>query len=141
MEFFNKKTFIIVLWVVIVVLAFGIWKSVKYRGQNPDPKLYQMVLVRNGNETGMNQVFFGKLNGANLRYPYLTDVYYLSPMAGTGSGQRFNVIKRGSGEIHMPTDKMYINQDAIVYWENVGPASNIAQGIAADKQLKAQQEK
>ena len=138
MEFFNKKTFTIILWVVIVVLAFGIWKSVKYRGQNPDPKLYQMVLVEGGNESGTNQVFFGKLNNTNAKYPYLTDVYYLSPTAGQGSGPRFNVIKRGAGEIHLPTDKMYINRDAIVYWENVGATSNVAQGIAADKQLKAQ---
>ncbi|MBI4995123.1 hypothetical protein HZC21_05830 [Candidatus Peregrinibacteria bacterium] len=136
MEFLNKKTFTIVLWIIIIVLAFGIWKSVKYKGQNPDPKLYQMVLVKGGNETGANQVFFGKLNKVNSHYPYLTDVYYLSATSAKTGEQRFNVIKRGSGEIHAPTDKMYINQDAIVYWENVGPASNVAQGIAADKQLK-----
>ena len=97
-----------------------------------------MVLVKGGNESGANQVFFGKLNKLNSSYPYLTGVYYLSPTAGKEGEPRFNVIKRGVGEIHMPTDKMYINRDAIVYWENVGANSNVAQGIAADKQLKAQ---
>lgn len=139
MEFLNRKNLTIGLWIVIILLGFGIWKSVKYRGQNPDPKLYQMVLVRNGNETGTNQVFFGKLNKIYSNYPYLTDVYYLSPTAGQGGEPRFNIIKRGAGEIHAPVDRMYVNRDAVVYWENVGPQSNVAQGIAADKKLRAQQ--
>lgn len=139
MEFLNRKNLTIGLWIIVILLAFGIWKSVKYRGQNPDPKLYQMVLVKGGNETGANQVFFGKLNKIYSNYPYLTDVYYLSPTAGLAGEPRFNIIKRGAGEIHMPADKMYVNRDAIVYWENVGQESNVAQGIAADKKLRAGQ--
>lgn len=115
----------------------------------PDENTYQAVLLTN------QQLFFGKLHDASSNYPYLTDVYYLqqdtqkatvsdgknpstTPAVPAQTGPTFNVIKRGLTEIYGPTEGMHMSKDSIIYWENVGPKSVMAQGIEAkQKELAA----
>ena len=136
----EKKYVKIIALVVIVIALFALAKSYRYAGARPDKNLYQVVLLTN------DQAFYGKLHNIFSRNPYLTDIYYLNPqqpqLDKTGrqiGGNKFTVIKRGIDEIHKPTDRMYFENDSILYWENVGPDSLVAQGIKADKDFRAKQ--
>lgn len=133
----SKRTLGIIF---IIILALLLWKAVKYSGLSPDGDLFQVVLLQN------DQVFYGKLHKVNSNYPYLTDIYYLNqqqPQVDRQGrqigGNKFTVIKRGFDEIHQPTDSMYFARENILYWENVGPDSLVARGIAADKKWRAEQ--
>lgn len=143
MEFNQRKAFVIFLWAVIIIAIVGIWKTVKYADLQPNRNLYQVVLLAD------NQVFYGKLHKVFSKYPYLSDVYYLNRQQPqlddkgrpvNSNQQKFTVVKRGIDEIHRPVDRMYIARDKIIYWENVGADSLVAQGIAADKDVRAKQE-
>lgn len=134
----------VVIWLVVLIALGGIYKLIRNAGTDPNPNLYQVVLLRN------DQAYYGKLHKVHSDYPYLTDVYYLQPQQaqqGDNSKQqntpaanspKFNVIKRG-GELHGPTDMMYIAKGSITYWENVGSDSLVSQGIKADKEQRAKQ--
>ena len=139
----RRKIFVTIL-VIVIIVGLGVrwkmerWERGEHEGVNRD--LYQVVLLKN------DQVFYGKLHDVYSRFPYLTDVYYLNAQArpvdalGRPVGdqrQKFTVIKRGVDEIHQPTDAFYIGKDSILYWENVGPNSLVAQGIKADKDVRA----
>lgn len=130
----------VILWLLVIILIAVIGKAVKYAGLNPNPALYQVVLLNNG------QAYYGKLHKVHSRFPYLSDVYYLQPQQGeldkfgkqVQPSDKFTVIKRG-GELHGPTDAMYLSKENIIYWENVGADSTVAQGIKADKEVRARQ--
>lgn len=133
------------LCVLAVIVIGGIiaWHHAAYFKQRgvvqPAADLYQVVLLAN------DQAFFGKLHNSYGRTPYLTDIYYLKPNAQgatdadgrlLNTNETYNVIKRG-GEIHSPTDVMYLNPENILYWENVGADSLVMKGITAEKELRA----
>ena len=85
---------------------------------------YQAVFLDNG------QVFFGKIENAESRFPLLRDVYYVQRVEGTeeDKGQvKSMLIKRGS-EWHGP-DLMYLNSQHIVLIEPVDPDSRVAELI------------
>ena len=136
METPQKK---VIIWLVLIVIVLGaVWKFSEYYNSRPNSSLYQVVLLTN------DQVFYGKLHDAGDRMPYLTDVYYLNPQARDVDkngrpigGAKFTVVKRGIDEIHQPTDAMYFARENILYWENVGSNSLVAQGIKADKDYRA----
>lgn len=132
----------VAFWLVILIVLVFIGKGIRGSGLQPDPKLYQVVLLAN------DQVFYGKLHKVNSSFPYLTDVYYLNPQEPAldkqgrpikGAGQKFSVVKRGIDEIHQPTDRMYFSRENILYWENVGLNSLVARGIKADKEFRTKQ--
>lgn len=143
MEHLQKRSlFGHLVMVVVILLAMMLFFNNQSGGTDaaPDPNAYQVTLLAN------DQVFYGKLHAVNSNYPYLTDVYYLkqqTPQVDKNGrqvgGDKFTVIKRGIDEIHAPSDKMYLSRDKIVYWENVGANSLVAQGIKADKDWRAKQ--
>ena len=124
----------IVAALFVLVVLFGGWKITGGTFRNPDSDLYQVVLSSN------DQAFYGKLHDVRSDFPYLTDVYYLNPQAPyENGGSGFTVIKRGYDEMHQPTDEMYFQRTNILFWENVGRDSLVAQGIVADKKWRAEQ--
>lgn len=136
--FYKPFVFVIAVVLFAVLLCHGL----KFGGVNPDPNLYQVVLLSN------DQAFYGKLQNLHSQYPYLTDVYYLKNQqpdldkdGKQVGGDKFTVIKRGIDEIHQPTDALYINAKNLMYWENVGPESLVAQGIKKDKEYRMQSSK
>lgn len=133
----NSKFLLPVVIVILVAAAVGVfyWNTTT----RPDAGVYQVVLLRN------DQAFYGKLKDIHSDYPYLVDVYYLNPQPIVDekgnlvrNGQsKFTVVKRGIDEIHAPSDRLYISRENIMYWENIGPNSLVAQGIKADKDVRS----
>lgn len=135
----SSRGLFIMLGILVLVVVSAAWHLNRWSAIQPDKDLYQSVLLSN------DQLYFGKLHNIGCQYPYLTDVYYLqpSPAAVTADGQVVNgkgsytVIKRGLNELHAPTDTLYLNSKEIVYWENVGADSRVAQGIKTEKEYRA----
>ncbi len=84
-----------------------------------DPNTYQSIFLTN------NQIYFGHLNNISSDYLILSDAYYIKVNEG-GTGQ---LVKLGSGEPHGPLNKMIINQDQVLFWENLRSDSPVVKTI------------
>lgn len=84
-----------------------------------DINSYQAIFLTN------NQVYFGHLKNISSDYLILSDVYY-AKVNDDGKGQ---LVKLGAIEPHSPKDKMTINQDQVLFWENIRPDSQVIKTI------------
>ena len=90
-----------------------------------DPDVYQAVFLDN------DQIYFGRLKNAepgsdsSSEYLVLSDVYYVK-VDNDGVGK---LVKLGQIEPHRPTNEMIINQDHVLFWENLSPDSPVVQTI------------
>jgi hypothetical protein len=109
------------LGVLAAAAAHIVWESRESATQFTTP--YQAVLLTNGS------VYFGHLQGYGGRNPVLTDVYYIVTQANAASKQSNNVLVKRGKELHAP-DRMYLNPNALLFVEPVGPNSKVAQLIA-----------
>lgn len=106
---------------------------------------WQAVFLTNG------QVYFGKLEDVNENYPILEDIYYLQVQEvpiqpaepateeegvqpAQQTEQQTILVKFGT-ELHKPMDKMYINKDHILMFEDLSSDSNV---VIAIEDYKAQ---
>lgn len=128
---------ICVVLVVVLVLGAGImlWKNMAGDGGVKKDQ-YQALFLTNG------QVYFGKLNNINDKYVELTDIYYLQvqqsvqPAAGkTGEDPQVSLAKLGS-ELHGPEDKMSVNREQVLFWENLSNDSKVVKVITEAKAKK-----
>ncbi len=129
-----KKVLILSIAAVIVVAAIALAILSTYRSgvdSTIDSNKYQAVFFTNG------QVYFGKLQTLNGNYMRLTDIYYLqtkeadssNPQAtSTASTPDVQLIKLGD-EIHGPNDEMVINNDQILFFENLKADGKVVQSI------------
>jgi hypothetical protein len=94
---------------------------------------YQAVFLTNG------QVYFGKLQNTNGEYLKLTDIYYLQvdgavqqagaeEQAATDENSNVQLIKLGN-ELHGPRDEMQLNNQQVLFWENLKPDSRVSEAI------------
>lgn len=107
---------------------------------------WQAVFLTNG------QVYFGKLKNVNDAYPTLEDIYYLQVQnvpiqpaqpateeegvqPAEETQEQLILVKFGT-ELHRPMDKMYINKDHILMFEDLASNSNV---VTAIENYKAQQ--
>ena len=133
----SKMTLYLLYAVVIVVLAyalyatqgFGLWKN---SDTETGTGSYQAVFLSNG------QVYFGKLSGAGSQYATLEDIYYLQVQkiqpADTETQQsKLTLIKLGN-ELHAPTDKMKINRDSILFYEDLKEDGKVMQAVKRYKE-------
>ncbi|MFC1622411.1 hypothetical protein ACFL1Y_00235 [Patescibacteria group bacterium] len=105
---------------------------------------WQAVFLTNG------QVYFGKLKKHNDSYPTLEDIYYLQVQEvpiqpalpateeeGVQPAQQTQeqiiLVKFGT-ELHRPMDKMYINKDHILMFEDLAQDSNVVEAIEGYKE-------
>ena len=90
-----------------------------------DPNAYQAVFLSN------DQIYFGHLKKQNRESDYLilTDVYYVK----VGEGSVGQLVKLGQIEPHKPTNEMIINQEHILFWENLSPDSPVVRTIQGYK--------
>ena len=88
-----------------------------------DPNAYQALFLTN------NQIYFGHLKNISPDYVLLKDVYYVKIGEG-GAGQ---LVKLGIIEPHGPKDEMIINQDQVVFWENLRFDSPVVKNIQNQK--------
>ncbi len=105
--------------------------SAKYgrydKNQFIDPNSYQAIFLTN------DQIYFGHLNSISPDYLILSDVYYVK-VNENGAGQ---LVKLGVNEPHGPKDEMIINQDQVLFWENLKTDSPVVNTIrGAQSQTK-----
>ncbi len=102
--------FVVGILVIIILIprAYTIL-SPDILGATIDTETYQAIFLTN------NQIYFGRLKNISSDYLILSDVYYVK-VKEDGAGQ---LVKLGMGEPHGPKDEMVINQDQILFWENL----------------------
>ncbi|MFC1597984.1 hypothetical protein ACFL2M_00430 [Patescibacteria group bacterium] len=116
--------------ITLAIILFGAKMYIyEYRVNQAMPEdTYQAVFLTNG------QVYFGHLKTLNRSVYQLTDVYYLkqgqtaNTTADTQADTQFSVVSLGE-EIHQPTQSIYINQDQMLFWENLQTNSRILDAI------------
>ena len=81
------------------------------------------------------QVYFGKIGTMNDRFMSVSDIYYLrvnqtvQPNGEAASNQDVSLVKLGC-ELHGPDDSMVINQDQVIFWENLKTDGQVAKAVA-----------
>lgn len=95
---------------------------------------YQAVFLSDG------QIYFGKLTGLDQEYAVLEDIYYLQveqqvqPDRSTeAEGETQISLAKLGNELHGPEDKMFINRDQILFWENLKNEGNVVTAITNHK--------
>ena len=115
--------------VLIACLVGGLFltKFLKYDSYDKqdfiDPLAYQAVFLAN------DQIYFGHLKNTSPDYLILHDVYYVK-VDESGAGQ---LVKLGAIEPHGPNDKMILNRDQILFWENLRADSQVTKTIQGMK--------
>ena len=108
---------------VVVISVLFLTNSVKYSRYDKndfiDSDAYQAIFLTN------DQIYFGQLKNINSDYLLLSDVYYVKINEG-GAGQ---LVKLGLSEPHKPKDEMIINQDQVLFWENLNSDSPVVNTI------------
>lgn len=130
----NKVVLYILYAVVIIALGYLIYSTQFFglaKGMGGVQKnSYQAVFLTNG------QVYFGKVDKMNSSTTTLKDIYYLqvqqvqpAPEQSSDQSQgKLTLIKLGN-EIHGPEDVMTINNDQIVFWENLKADGKVVDAI------------
>lgn len=136
----NLKLISVVLLysITILIAALAIYAFVLGGRDNSEAKFvapdnYQAVFLNGG------QVYFGKITSVNPKYLTLNDIYYLRVNQQVQPGQQANqndisLVKLGC-ELHGPQDQMVVNQDQVVFWENLKSDGQVAKAV---KQFKDQ---
>lgn len=124
---------ILAVSVAVVVLAGLLFYRSSVQNQI-DTSKYQAVFFTNG------QVYFGKLQQLSGGYFKLTDIFYLQAPADTTAESEnpqatdtqqasdVQLIKLGS-EVHGPEDEMIMNQDQILFFENLKKDGKVTDSI------------
>lgn len=88
---------------------------------------YQAVFLNNG------QVYFGNIRGVSDKTLSLQNIYYLQTNNATGaaaapSNTNVSLVKLGC-ELHGPYDQMIINNQQVLFWENLQDSSQVVKAI------------
>ncbi|MES2970976.1 MAG: hypothetical protein V4702_01490 [Patescibacteria group bacterium] len=131
---FNFRTASVVLLFCITALLVAVVSSVAFSkptSQNKfiDKSKMQAVFLNGG------QVYFGRISSVNDRFMNVGDIYYLrvnqqvQPDGAAAANQDISLVKLGC-ELHGPQDSMVINQDQIIFWENLKDDGQVAKAVA-----------
>ena len=137
----TMKAFGLLIMAAVVILVGGILLFATMRddnqgsqstttGQRTEDKWYAVFLT-NG------QVYFGHLPKVEAEQLELNNIYYLQveqrlqPPENQQQTQQPNVslVKLGRSELHCPVDKMTINRDQVLFWEELKTESKVVQAI------------
>lgn len=115
---------IAIVYLVYITQGFGIWANA---GAKLDNNSYQALFMDN------NQVYFGKITTMDSKNVILEDIYYLQvqqvqPKPEEESQGKLTLVKLGN-EIHGPEDKMVINPEHVMFWENLNEDGKVVQAI------------
>jgi len=118
--------FIITIFVAGVALLVDFYRDKKAKLIDPNESQYYAVFLTN------DQVYFGKMLINNKFEMVLSEVYYVSVNGQSTTEQlgqtQFQLVKLGN-EIHGPTDKMFINKDQILFYEQLRNDSTVVKTI------------
>lgn len=145
---------VVIIFVILLVVSkvtswnvLGLKKNAAVSGEVVKASEWQAVFLSNG------QVYFGKLKNVNTNYPTLEDVYYLQVQnvpiqpaqpateqegvqPAEQTQQQLILVKFGT-EMHQPMDKMYINKDHILMFEDLSQTSAVVEAISGYKNQQA----
>lgn len=132
----RKPWYVVVIIVVVIALVaagLGIWKMTAADASVKKDQ-YQALFLTNG------QVYFGKLSKINDKYVELTDIYYLQVQqtvqpADKDKDPQVSLAKLGS-ELHGPEDKMSVNREQVLFWENLSNESKVVKVITESTNKK-----
>lgn len=135
----NVVITVVVIIVLLVVAGYLVDKytSISLFGNNGsssvavDTSGYRAVFLSNG------QVYFGKVAKKDMNSTVLTDIYYLqvsnplqqAPNQQTAAQPELSLVKLGN-ELHGPQDEMTINNDHILFTEELKEDGRVVQAIA-----------
>ncbi len=141
----KRLTLLIIGVVVFALLASAYYFHEQSRQSRINSSEYQAVFLTNG------QVYFGKLQQDDGGYLRMSDIYYLQAQQAqptgnavtdaTKNGQQntdaanTQLVKLGQ-ELHAPEDRMTINKDQVLFWENIKASGKVAQAISDYKAKK-----
>ena len=138
----GKLLVVSLIIVSIAITAFVGYAIVRGVGEGNlvDSSKYQAVFLSDG------QIYFGKLTNVGDKYATLENIYYLQvqqavqPDAKADPQQQVSLAKLGN-ELHGPEDKMQINVDHVLFWENLKDDGQVVTAInkyvSGDKQTPA----
>jgi len=125
------------LALAVIILAVAVFFALRYVGALPGQGQvstggYQAVFLSNG------QVYFGKISGTTATDVTIEDIYYLQvegqiqPEREGQQQPRLSLVKLGN-ELHGPQDKMVINRDHVLFWENLKDDGRVVSAIKDHK--------
>lgn len=101
-------------------------------GKYVNKKQMQAVFLNGG------QVYFGNIKDLNSRYLNMENIYYLRVNQQVQPNQEnsqqaaandISLVKLGC-ELHGPQDSMVINQEQVIFWENLKDDGQVAKAVA-----------
>lgn len=128
--------FCIAVLLIALVGYVVVSKSNSGASDKVDKTKMQAVFLNGG------QVYFGKITSLNDKFMQVSNIYYLrvnqqvqpDGSASTSSNQDISLVKLGC-ELHGPQDSMVINQQQIIFWENLKADGQVAKAV--DQYVKA----
>lgn len=116
-----------VLFISAVILVVAVLLGISTKSSESsivDKDQYQAVFLNGG------QAYFGKISTLNERYIDINDIYYISTNGQSNSDSQANIslVKLGS-ELHCPQDRMVINRDQVLFWENLNDDGKVVNAI------------
>lgn len=120
--------------IAILLVALIIYSATVGSGRTISSQIkkdqYQAIFLNSAD----GQVYFGKLAEFNRDYYKLTDIYYVrvnqvQPDKNTTSTQQNISLAKLGSEIHGPEDVMYVNRDAVMFWENLKEDGQVVKAI------------
>jgi hypothetical protein len=131
----NLRIVSVLLLFCITILLVALVSFIAFGGPTSQSKYVdktkmQAVFLNGG------QVYFGKITNSNDRFMRVADIYYLrvnqqvQPDGSTSTAnQDVSLVKLGC-ELHGPQDSMVLNQDQIIFWENLKDDGQVAKAVA-----------
>ncbi|NMC51241.1 hypothetical protein GYA54_00735 [Candidatus Kuenenbacteria bacterium] len=137
---------VVALVVVVLVLVAGFvvdrYTSVSLFGEKDSASLsmvyskdsYYAVFLSNG------QVYFGRVSKTDAKYTTIEDIYYLQvsnplqqvPPTGEQQQAQLSLVKLGQ-ELHGPQDFMQVNNDHIIFVEELKNDGKVVEAITSYK--------
>ena len=133
----GKKNFWLLTVATLVLLSagFGLGKFTPALGGEygrVDHSKNQAVFLTN------DQVYFGKITDINDDVIVMKDIYYLqkgaeqtsdSKEAAAPTAQSNMSLAKLGNELHAPEDRMQINKDQVLFWENLKDDGKVSKAI------------
>ena len=122
---------VVTVVILALVVAGSLWAARTVFASPVKSDQYQAVFLSSG------QVYFGKLDSLGGDYLRLTDVFYIQATANEADAQNpqdaesttdLQLIKLGS-EVHGPEDEMLINNEQILFVENLKADGKVTSSI------------
>lgn len=114
--------------IIALVAAFAS-SNKQQQSKYVNNKELQAVFLNGG------QVYFGHITGVTSQYLTLGNVYYLRVNSSqpdtsktTTNSNDVSLVKLGC-ELHGPEDQMVINQEQVIFWENLKSSGQVAKAV------------